>query len=152
VTIGFQPPVELPEFFGVQLLADAGKRKAHVSVAAWASRDRKRGHTLHHEIHELFQSICFFDLWVMNGRPGSEASAALCTRRPTWSNIERANAVRLNCGCRDQGRSDDRRFLSHFKGKTTFGSWDNRIKSVCKKISRERLEHSDVISDRSLDD
>jgi len=37
-----QPPVELSEFFGVQLLADAGKGKAHASVAAWASRARKQ--------------------------------------------------------------------------------------------------------------
>jgi len=40
--IGLQPPVELYEFFGDQLLADAGKGKAHASVAAWASRARKQ--------------------------------------------------------------------------------------------------------------
>ena len=39
--LGLQPLVELSEWFGIQLLPDAVKRKAHARNAAWASRNSK---------------------------------------------------------------------------------------------------------------
>lgn len=36
--------------------------------------------------------------------------------------------------------------------KTAFRSWDNRIKSVCKRIVAEWKRYGDVMSDKSRDD
>ena len=75
------------------------KRKSPCVRGGMGFKSQETGMRLHHEKHDLFNSICFFDLRTMNGRPGSGTSAALTTRRPTWRNIERANAVTfINCG------------------------------------------------------